>query len=76
MVYYVDHSKAVILLYSYFLCYVLWNCDHLVGQRYLARSLSFIHLLCIHLSLLTLLVSWEASVIPESPEYFISTIFK
>ena len=22
MVYYVDHSKAVVLLYSYFLCYV------------------------------------------------------
>ena len=45
---------------------------------YLARSLSFIHRLytCIHLSLLTLLVSWEASVSPESSEYFISAVFK
>ena len=45
---------------------------------YLARSLSFIHRLYIHvhLSLLTLLVSWEASVSPKSPEYFISAVFK
>ena len=45
---------------------------------YLARSLSFIHRLYIHvhLRLLTLLVSWEASVSPESPEYFISAVFK
>ena len=50
---------------------------HVLGQELLSRSsLSFIHLLYIHLSFLTLLVSWEASVIPESPEYFISTIFR
>ena len=30
----------------------------------------------IHLSFLTLLVSWEASLIPQSPEYFISFIFR
>ena len=35
-----------------------------------------IHRLYIHLSLLTLLVSWEASVSPESPEHFISAVFK
>ena len=45
-------------------------------MRNLAHSLTFIHRLYIHLSLLTLLVSWEASVSAESPEYFISAVFK
>ena len=69
MVHYVDHSKAVVILCSYFLCNVCRS-EHFVGERYPACSVSLIHLPYSHLSLLTLLVSLKASVIPESPEYF------
>ena len=60
----------------YFLCYVCRIVITSLGRDTWVVLLSFIHLLYMHLSLLTLLVSWEASVIPDSPEYFISTVFK